>query len=1203
MIRRIVVMSSALLVSLVASMSAQAVPAVLNLSKTPLFVNVAVDPNLLITFDDSGSMANGYVPDDVVGQTCYFRYRSYYANQYNGVYYNPNVNYAPPLDANGVSFANESYSAAHINGYKVAKGTVNLGTAYYVTKTYTDSSASNITYSSTGTSKTSCSSQNFKFPVVDSAAGFYCTQVANPTYFDDPRDTNPKTKRKVDYTNDANYTCQAVSGSEQTNFANWFAFYRNRSNALKTALSRAMGVIDDDIRVAYQNMNSNAVTAATTIDRFSGTARTTFFTSLYNAPISGNTPTLTSTVRAGQFFQRATGNVTTNPYWDSTLGKELSCRQNYHVLVTDGYWNQPSGVWPSLPAAKNAYNTGKTLPDGKVFSITDKNSRIVWAQDNYSNNCPSGDSICNPSYTDIAFYYWSTDLRSDLTNNVTPFLPDRSTGVTDTAVDLSTVSDLLTVPEIYWNPANDPATWQHVDQFFIGFGIAGDLPFTTAEYTALRDGKANTTVSPPITAGQTWSGPRNNDSPGVDDSWHAALVSRGQAFGTTDPGAIVDALTDVLSAIVARKGSAAAVSVATGIVTGATLTYQTVYDSTDASGTVLARRLNLDFSFAPKPTWDASCILTGGTCLTTGTTEVARPDWNTGRQILTSRGSGAGQGTAFRWGNLSSTQQSLVGRNPQTSANDTLGSDRVDYVRGARNKEKQFGGPFRNRNFLMGSIVDSSAEYIGAPREVYELSTALTEANSYRAFKSSNANRAGVVYVGANDGMLHALNADTGVELWAYVPYAVYGRLNQLTNPLYTFENYVDNTPTVRDVFINGAWKTVLVGTLRRGGQGLFAIDVTTTPTEGSAAASVLWDMTDTNDADLGFTYGRPFITRLKNDRWVALVPAGYNSQEADSFTGSGASVLFVIDLANGSVLRKFNVTTEGGDAASTGLAAPIGVDIDSNEITDLAYAGDLNGNIWRFNFNSTTPASWTVSRLYKPTVAFDRPITAQPRALRHPTLGVPIVLVGTGKFIEVNDRSPSIPVQAFYGIRDTGTLVNQTDLTTANVVATTGGIRKLGTFTPPSAGAAAAKGWQIQFTDTVNAAGERVIAPASLRLDNNEVIFATLIPGGTDPCIPGGRSFLMFADAVTGGAANDGYAFFDTNGDKKIDATDDATAQGKLVTTLVPGVASVIQQGGGIGSVILPPDPGSAASAGGGIQFRVSEWRRHSWREKFIHQ
>jgi type IV pilus assembly protein PilY1 len=697
-----------------------------------------------------------------------------------------------------------------------------------------------------------------------------------------------------------------------------------------------------------------------------------------------------------------------------------------------------------------------------------------------------------------------------------------------------------------------------------------------------------------------WPGALNNANESVDDSWHATLVSRGKAFGATDPNEIVDALTDVLSAIVARKGSAASVSVATGIVTGATFTYQSIYDSTDASGTVLARRLNADFSFDAKPTWDASCILTGGTCATTGTTEVARPDWNTGRQILTSSSNGVGKGVPFRWASLSAAQQALLNTNPQTNTSDGLGSDRLNFIRGARTKEKANGGTFRNRNFLMGAIVDSSAEFVGAPRETYELSTVLPEAASYKTYKQNYASRPGVVYVGANDGMLHALNSNTGVELFAYVPTAVYSRLGQLTNPLYSFENYVDNTPAIRDVYINGSWKSVLIGTLRRGGQGVFALDVTNTPTEGSAGTSVLWDLTDVDDADLGYTYGKPFIARLASGNWAALVPAGYNSQETDARTGSGASVLFVIDIATGSVLRKFNVTTEGGDAASTGLAAPVLTDLDADSVAEFAYAGDLNGNIWRFDLTNASPGSWTVSRLYKPTTAFDRPITAQPRVLRHPTLGIPIVLVGTGKFIEVNDRSPAIPTQAFYGIRDTGTLVNQTDLSTASVIASTS-IRKVSSFTAPASGS---KGWQILFTDTTNAAGERVISPAGIRQDTNIVFFSTLIPGGTDPCIPGGSSFVMFANALTGGPSTSGVPFFDTNGDGNINSSDDATAQGKYVASLVPGVASVIQQGGGVGAILFPPPPPGTGGAGAGtLKMPVPEWRRHGWREKFIHQ
>ena len=448
--------------------------------------------------------------------------------------------------------------------------------------------------------------------------------------------------------------------------------------------------------------------------------------------------------------------------------------------------------------------------------------------------------------------------------------------------------------------------------------------------------------------------------------------------------------------------------------------------------------------------------------------------------------------------------------------------------------------------------------------------------------------------MGANDGMLHALDGATGAERFAYVPYATYANLGKLTDPMYQFEPTVDNAVTVRDVFTNGAWRSLLVGTLRRGGQSVYALDVTSTGVlERNASSVVQWEFSDrsTDGADLGYTYGQPFITRLANDKWVVLVPGSYNSNVADGVAGSGNAVLYVLDAQNGSVLKKFDLGAI--DSNARGLAAPVAIDLQNDDIAEMAYAGDLAGNIWRFDLTATSARGWTASKLYAPATPFQRPITAQPRAERHPDTKQPMVFVGTGKYIEKDDRTTSIPAQAFYGIIDDGTTVTQNDLTTRTTVSS-GSLRRI---SAPSASASRAdKGWQIVFSES-GFAGERVIAPASLRIVGRRVIFTTLIPSGDDPCLPGGTSFLMFADFANGGTAFDNYAYFDTNGDGELSSSDDASAVGKKINTLVPGVASILPPGGGVGGIVVPPSDGEGTPTT--VKTREFEWRRRSFRDR----
>lgn len=1157
----------------------------LDLSKPPLFLNGAVDPNLMVTFDDSGSMAWGYTPDNVDDGDCDWRFKRFYSPAFNRQYFNPAINYAPPLRADGTRMPDQNFSAALVNGFDGSTTAVNLGSAYFVSYAE-DARPDRVVHSSSATSTSSCSTRSgrtYAFPT-GSASAFVCLPTSSG----------------LDLKLDSSYACRAPTSAEQTNFANWFSYYRVRGHALKSAVSRSFGALGDDIRVAWQNMNNNQLDASDAMSSFASTTRSNFFNWLFASPYSGNTPTLRATARAGDFFTRS-GSSELNPYWDTARSRDLMCRQNFHVLVTDGYWNETTHP---THAASNSISTAKTLPDGKSFSTSASgdgaHARFVWNEDaRQSSDCTAtrnrdGDVTstrsCEPSYSDLAFHYWSTDLRTDLDNKVPMYFPNRTTGVTGAVTDVSAVGDLRSIPEIYWNPENDPASWQHVVQFFIGFGVSGRLEYSPAMYTRLRKGE------------QSWPRPRNLDPSGVDDSWHGALASRGAYFGASDPNEIVDALSDILASVIQRKGSSTAVAVSTGIIRSGTLAYQTQFDSTDWSGSVIARPVDANQRFGA-PLWDAGCVLTGGDCATTGQRSLPTPDWNSGREILTSNAASGSAGVAFRFSNLSSAQQAALNDNPATVLvdDDAKGAVRLEYLRGDRTRERSRGGVFRNRASLFGAVVHSSAVVVGAPaKDEYDDlmwpagSPEQRAAIKYADFVEANKTRPTTVFVGANDGMMHALDGQTGAERFAYVPHATYANLGKLTDPLYQFEPTVDNAVVVRDVFTNGAWRTLLVGTLRRGGQSVYALDVTGTDVrERNASSVVQWEFSDrsTGGADLGYTYGHPFITRLANDKWVVLVPGSYNSAAADGAAGSGNAVLFVLDAETGANLHKFDLGAI--DRNARGLATPMAIDFQNDDIAEIAYAGDLAGNVWRFDLTSKSTRDWSASKLFAPTTAFDRPITAQPRVERHPETKLPMVFVGTGKYIEKADRTTNIAAQAFYAIIDDGSTVTADDLSTRKVVST-GSLRQVTAADAPLS--RVAKGWQIVFDESTYR-GERVIAPAALRIVGRRVIFTTLIPSGDDPCLPGGSSFLMFADFATGGTAFDNYAYFDTDGDGEIGSSDDATAVGKRIDTLVPGVASILPPGGGVGGIVIPPSDGEGTPTT--VKTREFEWRRRSFRDR----
>jgi type IV pilus assembly protein PilY1 len=400
----------------------------LALPDVPLSKFSSVEHNVLLTFDDSGSMAWAYLPDTVSGLSGNRRGCS---STINGVYYNPTSVYTPPVNADGTprNAVATSFVAAYRDGYNIGSGTVNLATSYQ------PSWSSLLSYVACGTAG------------VPGAAFYY-------TYNAVCGNVN----------NDACYTLvRPIPAAEQQNFANWYSYYRTRNLMAKTAAGLAFQGFGTNVRIAGQHLNNATAGAGATIkftnapgvmERFcddptnsdalcidGSTARTDFYTRLYNSPTGSPTPLIQAMQRAGQYFG-ITNNGANSPYRDvpgvaptvANPNPELSCRKNFHIMMTDGFWNGALGL------AGNYDGTNQTLGDGTA----------------YTPKPPYNDSWSG-TLADNSFYYWSQDLRPDLTNNVKPYEVD-PTG---------------TASQRYWNHVNDPATWQHMQSFTIGLGVPG----------------------------------------------------------------------------------------------------------------------------------------------------------------------------------------------------------------------------------------------------------------------------------------------------------------------------------------------------------------------------------------------------------------------------------------------------------------------------------------------------------------------------------------------------------------------------------------------------------------------------------------------------------------------------------------------------------------------------------------------------------
>lgn len=437
----------------------------------------------------------------------------------------------------------------------------------------------------------------------------------------------------------------------------------------------------------------------------------------------------------------------------------------------------------------------------------------------------------------------------------------------------------------------------------------------------------------------------------------------------------------------------------------------------------------------------------------------------------------------------------------------------VSYVRGDRDMEESEGGPFRTRESLIGAIVNSQLNLSTNRNEGWaRLPTDDGGGNegsgSYGHFLDNvKVNRPDVLFVGANAGMLHAFDAESGEELFGYVPHTVLQNLPDLARPEFNSRYYVDGQISVADARIDGQWRTILVATLGAGGRAVFALDVT--DPENFSADDVLWEFTRDEDTgrghpDLGHPYGSPSITRLADGTWVSVFGNGYNG-------ASNEPVLFVVDLATGAPLHAVTAEIPNNQKPDVnGLASPaILMEVNQRAYVWRAYAGDLSGRIWRFDFSESgepsIPAIGQGNRNWLFETDDNRPVTSTP-TLALSTSGGVNVFFGTGKLIENDDRT-SDETESFYVVRDTDEQVALNELGERSLVQEDEGFRSI------SRDSDGPKGWQLEL-EMEGDGGERVLARPS-------VSFGTLVFSSFEPdsgeCSLGGWQRIYVLDAVSG--------------------------------------------------------------------------------------
>jgi type IV pilus assembly protein PilY1 len=925
------------------------------------------------------------------------------------------------------------------------------------------------------------------------------------------------------------------------NFANWFTYYRKRHAAARNALGAGFESITD-VRVGLYTINVRpSGTSMAMRDLLVTTDRNAFFKQAYESIGRGGTPNREAVLAMRNQLART----------DSGAPIKLQCQKNFGVLITDGFSN-PSG------------GSGVGNRDGSMPA-------------------PFSDAHSD-TMADIAAGLYLDNPRPTLSVGKVPIPPECATSGASLRLDCN--------PNL------------HLNLFAISLGAPGNI------FNVDKDATADPFKFPPL-----WPNPTGTRSPQqIDDLWHATLNSRGEFLSVDVPSELGDSFRSILESIRARVedsgGSAAASS---AVLQTDSLLYNAQFRSKDWSGELVARKLDKNGNPAALE-WSAESLLAA----------VLPAD----RKIFTSQSNGTG--VSLTLSSLDTSQTVALAVNPTGApATSATTADRINWIRGqetASLRSRLSGTTVRR----LGDLIGSDPQFMAQTDFGFNLLPSPQGGAAYQAFRAGSAYkaRANTLFVGSNGGMFHAFNAATGKELFAYMPSeflaprpggsGTHAQINDLMRPDYQHRYFVDGTAAVSDAYVGGAWKTVAVGSLGAGGRSVFALDVTD---PGSFDASkVLWEFkysanicqADPNGGtsstgstacrDIGEGITKPKIVRLASGTWAAVFGNGFNTHDHQAR-------LLVVDLNTGKLLYNLlasDTPSTSGASNPNGLSPAETTDWPVNQLNLAnAYAGDLQGNLWRFNFAATSPTVTKIFIATDPTTATVRqPITARPSlALRPGSSSELVVVVGTGSFFrQGDDNAAASRVQTMYGIFDKAVMAGspavRSDLRDQTITSNSSAVTLGATayaigalrFVTQNTLLPTQKGWRIDLP----VSGERVISEATFPSGSlrNRVRLTTLIPD-PDPCIGGRRGFVMDV-SLAGGARFDGPVF-DLSGDRVFNSSD-----------LVSG-SSVSGVGGGTGERLLVVRDGNSPTdiAFGGAGTRLffglntsGVAGRQSWRQ-----
>jgi type IV pilus assembly protein PilY1 len=1092
--------------------------ALIDVSNVPLSASLSqVKPNIMFILDDSGSMALSYMPDEAAtfdgdGNIDNYGYRSAHCN---GLAFNPTLPYRPPVRADGTSYPDAGFTAAPEDGFNPAAGSSSLsGSVYFVYRNDKKLTPMSWIYRANGTLDTS-----------------------TPFYKDCTLSSTVATDQFIPVT-----ITTASDATLRQKYANWYAYYRTRRLLMRTATGEAFRNIGDEFRVGFTVISDSSVTSSSFLDvkDFTGTHRSSFYSLLYSAQTDGGyTPLRGALSKTGRYFANKISGQRTDPM-------QYSCQRNYALLSTDGYWNTGESGWPGLETS----SYGPLQLDGSS-RVGQQDGALARPMKDSSGTSGGGDSN---SLADVAQYFWSTDLRTDFPDNVP-------------------------------TTKRDSATHQHLNTFTVGLGVRGTLSYdrnyltqTTGDYADLVAGRNGKEW--PVPAGTLEDNKTNATH--IDDLWHAAVNGRGQYFSATDPQTLADAIGTTLNEISKDAGSSAAASASSLTpVTGDNWVFLPSYSNSPTwHGDLRAFQFTTDAVTAgliAPDTGDGKAVWSARTRLDARDL-VTRP-----RRVLF--GNGAGKLLDFTYANLlalkynSDFDSLCAGARPLSQCNrltsaalaKATGDNLVNFLRG--DLQLQMGAPaadnqvFRNRYSRLGDFVNAAPVYVAKPPFKYADA-------GYAQFITDRASRTKMVYAPANDGMLHAFQVGEnetdpvgGDELWAFVPRGVLPHLRRLADVGYdaNHSNLLDATPTIGDIFADGQWRTILVGGMGAGGRYYYALDIT-----NPASPALLWEF---SDANLGLTFGNPVITKDAKGTWLVAFTSGINN------VGDGRGRLYLLDALTGKLRTGAGeIITPAGDATTPSNLGRLNawVPSDTDNTAMRFYAGDMLGNLWRFDHDDRVAPSGVEATLLGQALGpnlVPQPITGKPVLTELISNYTPITVVsfGTGRLLNNADLA-STSLQTIYSVRDTlgntglgplrdpkAKLVRQ-DLNAS---------RRLDDA--KSVDWNAQNGW---YVDLNQGSGERV-ALDGIPLASGLIAFASTVPNG-DPCGNGGSSYL--------------YQFLLPSGDVR---------DLEVSNSLIVGVSRVMDSTGRVSAFFTKRDQSTQLKAAGlGVRNNSNSLRRAAWRE-----